>query len=57
MGGAVSFRTKTLLSITITVAVAVAAVAGAVSAMTTRSYEDRERRRATTLLREFRREL
>src|SRR6478672_174551 len=52
-----SFRTKTLLSITLTVAIAVAAVAWAVSAMTTRSYDERERRRTATLLRELRREL
>ena len=52
-----SFRTKTLLSITLTVTIAVAAVAWAVSAMTTRSYDERERRRTATLLREVRREL
>jgi two-component system nitrogen regulation sensor histidine kinase NtrY len=52
-----SFRTKTLLSITLTVAIAVAAVAWAVSAMTTRSYDERERRRTAMLLRELRREL
>jgi signal transduction histidine kinase len=51
-----SFRGKTLLSITMTVVVAVAAVAWAVSAMTTRSYDERERKRAAVLLREFRRE-
>jgi two-component system nitrogen regulation sensor histidine kinase NtrY len=52
----VSFRAKILLSITLTVVTTVVAVAWAVSVLTSRSFEDRDRKRNTALLRQFRSE-